>query len=102
MKGPHCHCARGVSQGRPHYVDPGQAEGLANVEACSGLQAVLDPQLFIVGGGLAQLGGHLLHPVRTAYESYLPGAGDRPPARFAIAHLVNDAGLIGAADLAAP
>lgn len=87
--------------------DPGAVEALRRVatalgEACGGFQAVLDPELFVIGGGVAQLGEDLLAPVRLAYETSLPGYGDRPVARFAIAQLVNDAGLIGAADLATP
>ncbi|MHC2997948.1 ROK family glucokinase [Microbacterium sp. HJ5] len=85
--------------------DPGATEALRRVatalgEACGGFQAVLDPELFVIGGGVAQLGEDLLAPVRLAYETSLPGYGDRPVADFAIAQLVNDAGLIGAADLA--
>ena len=85
--------------------DPGATEALRRVatalgEACGGFQAVLDPELFVIGGGVAQLGEDLLAPVRLAYETSLPGYGDRPVAEFAIAQLVNDAGLIGAADLA--
>jgi glucokinase len=85
--------------------DPGAREALHRVatalgEACGGFQAVLDPELFVIGGGVAQLGEDLLGPVRIAYETALPGYGDRPIARFAIAVLGNDAGLIGAADLA--
>lgn len=85
--------------------DPGAIEALRRVatalgEACGGFQAVLDPELFVIGGGVAQLGEDLLGPVRIAYETSLPGYGDRPVAEFAIAQLVNDAGLIGAADLA--
>ncbi|MFE7844635.1 ROK family glucokinase [Microbacterium sp. NPDC057407] len=85
--------------------DPGAIEALRRVatalgEACGGFQAVLDPELFVIGGGVAQLGEDLLAPVRLAYETSLPGYGDRPVAEFAIAQLVNDAGLIGAADLA--
>jgi glucokinase len=85
--------------------DPGATEALRRVatalgEACGGFQAVLDPELFVIGGGVAQLGEDLLAPVRLAYETSLPGYGDRPVAHFAIAQLVNDAGLIGAADLA--
>ena len=85
--------------------DPGALEALRRVatalgEACGGFQAVLDPELFVIGGGVAQLGEDLLAPVRMAYETSLPGYGDRPIARFAIAQLGNDAGLIGAADLA--
>lgn len=85
--------------------DPGAVEALRRVatalgEACGGFQAVLDPELFVIGGGVAQLGDVLLEPVRIAYETSLPGYGDRPVAEFAIAQLGNDAGLIGAADLA--
>ena len=85
--------------------DAGAIEALRRVatalgEACGGFQAVLDPELFVIGGGVAQLGDVLLEPVRLAYETSLPGYGDRPIAEFAIAELGNDAGLIGAADLA--
>lgn len=86
--------------------DPGAIEALRRVatalgEACGGFQAVLDPEVFVIGGGVAQLGEMLLTPVRDAYETSLPGYGDRPVAEFAIAQLVNDAGIIGVADLAA-
>ncbi|HVL60067.1 MAG TPA: ROK family glucokinase [Microbacterium sp.] len=85
--------------------DAGALEALRRVatalgEACGGFQAVLDPSLFVIGGGVAELGDILLEPVRIAYETSLPGYGDRPVAEFAIARLGNDAGIIGAADLA--
>lgn len=56
--------------------DPGAIEALRRVataldEACASLQAVLDPELFVIGGGVAQLGGDLLQPVRAAYENAL-------------------------------
>ncbi len=87
--------------------DPGAIEALRRVatalgEACGGFQAILDPEMFVIGGGVAQLGEELLAPVRLAYETSLPGYGDRPVAQFAIAELGNDAGLIGVADLAVP
>ena len=69
-------------------------------EACGGFQAVLDPELFVIGGGVAQLGEDLLGPMRDAYRTAVPGYGDRPVAEFAVAQLGNDAGLIGVADLA--
>jgi glucokinase len=85
--------------------DPGALEALRRVatalgEACGGFQATLDPELFVIGGGVAQLGDVLLEPIRLAYETSLPGYGDRPVAEFAVAQLGNDAGLIGVADLA--
>ncbi|MFJ6652698.1 ROK family glucokinase [Microbacterium sp. NPDC091313] len=85
--------------------DPGALEALRRVatalgEACGGFQATLDPELFVIGGGVAQLGDVLLEPIRLAYETSLPGYGERPVAEFATAMLGNDAGLIGVADLA--
>jgi glucokinase len=69
-------------------------------QACASLSAVLDPQLFVIGGGVAAAGDLLLDPVREAYLQYLPARGYHPEPRFAIAELVNNAGVVGAADLA--
>ncbi|RZI91948.1 MAG: ROK family protein, partial [Microbacterium sp.] len=85
--------------------DPGALEAVHRVatalgEACGGFQAVLDPEMFVIGGGVADLGERLLQPVRTAYRASLSGHADRPVASFAIATLGNDAVLIGVADLA--
>jgi len=68
--------------------------GMAN------LAAALDPELFVVGGGVSEAGGLLLKPAIDAYARSLTGRGYRPMARIALAHFRNDAGLIGAADLA--
>ena len=68
--------------------------------ACASLGAILDPQVFVFGGGVAQAGDLLLEPIRTAYLDHLPARGYHPEASFAIAELVNDAGVVGAADLA--
>lgn len=85
--------------------DPGAIEAVRRVatalgEACAGFQAVLDPALFVIGGGVADLGERLLAPTRAAYATALPGTGDRPGAEFVTATLGNDAGLVGVADLA--
>jgi glucokinase len=69
-------------------------------EACASLSAVLDPQIFVFGGGVAAAGELLLEPIRAAYLENLPARGYHPEAEFAIAQLVNDAGVVGAADLA--
>ena len=69
-------------------------------QACASLGAVLDPQVFVFGGGVAAAGDLLLDPIRTAYLDCLPARGYHPEAEFAIAQLVNDAGVVGAADLA--
>lgn len=69
--------------------------------ACASLAAVLDPARFVIGGGLAVAGDRLLQPVRAAFRSAVRGAGRLPEPEFVIAGLGNDAGVIGAADLAA-
>ncbi|CAN5173767.1 ROK family glucokinase [soil metagenome] len=69
-------------------------------QACASLGAVLDPQLFVIGGGVAQAGDLLLDPIRAAYLDVLPARGFHPEPEFSIAELVNDAGVVGAADLA--
>lgn len=69
-------------------------------QACASLSAVLDPEIFVFGGGVAEAGELLLAPVRESYLSHLPARGYHPEPRFVIAELVNNAGMVGAADLA--
>jgi glucokinase len=69
-------------------------------QGCASLGAVLDPQLFVFGGGVAQVGELLLEPIRHSYLEHMPARGYHPEPEFRIAELVNDAGVVGAADLA--
>ena len=64
------------------------------------LAAALDPDLFVIGGGVSAAGDLLLQPAQHAFDRTLTGRGFRPPARLVIAEFRNDAGLVGAADLA--
>ena len=64
------------------------------------LAALLDPELFVIGGGVIDAGELLLGPARIAFEQNLVGAGHRPVAGVVAAQLGNDAGVVGAADLA--
>jgi len=64
------------------------------------LAAVLDPACFVIGGGVSEAGELLLDPARTAFERALPGRGHRPLAEIKVAQLGEDAGIVGAADLA--
>jgi len=85
--------------------DPGAMAALRELghwlgQACASLSAVLDPQLFVFGGGVSIAGDLLLDPIREAYVSHLPARGYHPEPDFVVAELVNDAGVVGAADLA--
>jgi glucokinase len=68
--------------------------GLAN------LAAVLDPSMFVIGGGVSAAGELLLRPAREEFQHTLTGRGFRPVAAIEPVALGPDAGLIGAADLA--
>jgi glucokinase len=68
--------------------------GLAN------LAAAFDPSCFVIGGGVSEAGDLLLGPARETFRRSLTGRGFRPEPRIVRAELGNEAGLIGAADLA--
>lgn len=74
--------------------------GAAIGRTVAGLCAVLDPEVVIIGGGVSAAGELLLGPIRESYLKHLSAAAYRPHVRFAIAEFVNDAGVVGAADLA--
>jgi len=69
-------------------------------EGMAMLAAVLDPAVIVVGGGVAESGDLLLEPVRRYFSAELTGRAHRPEIQIRQASLGNDAGLIGAADLA--
>lgn len=64
------------------------------------LSVVLDPECVVIGGGVIDAGEILLAPTRAALERYMPFAGKHPSPEIIAATLGNEAGLVGAADLA--
>lgn len=78
------------------YTAMGQwlGRGLAN------LAAIIDPDVFVIGGGLSAAGDLLIAPARDTFRRSLTGRGFRPVADVRLAHLGPNAGLVGAADLA--
>lgn len=84
--------------------DPGALQILSELgtwlgEAIGSLTAVLDPQIVVIGGGVSAAGDLLLNPIREAYLAHLPARGFRPELEIKGAEFVNDAGVVGAADL---
>ncbi|MFV0373725.1 ROK family protein [Microbacterium sp.] len=92
--------ARLVAASDPGALRAVDRVGRALGEACGQFQAIFDPERFVIGGGVAQLGEPLLRPVRASFAAAVPGVGHRPIADIVPATLGNDAGLIGVADLA--
>jgi glucokinase len=69
-------------------------------EGSASVAALLDPELIVVGGGVGAAGDLLLAPARQAFGEQLSARGYRPEARIELAAMGNDAGIVGAADLA--
>ncbi len=72
------------------------ALGVAN------LVNVLDPEVVVMGGGLAEAGELVLAPTRRAYGELVFASGHRPEVPIVAAALGEQAGAVGAALLAAP
>lgn len=66
--------------------------GIAN------LAKIFDPEGFVIGGGMSQVGAFYLDRIRAATAEYLRGY---PEADIRVAELGTDAGVIGAAAVAA-
>ncbi len=89
-----------IAEGDPGAIQALHQLGHSLGQACASLSAILDPEVFVFGGGVAVAGDLLLDPVREAFRQHLPARGYHPEPEFVIAELVNDAGVVGAADLA--
>lgn len=78
------------------YTTMGQwlGRGMAN------LAAIIDPVVFVIGGGVSEAGDLLIVPARATFQRSLTGRGFRPVADVKLAELGPEAGLVGAADLA--
>ena len=85
--------------------DPGALEllrdlGIALGKTIATLAAVLDPEIVVIGGGVSAAGDLLLTPMREAYLGSLSARGFHPELKIVAAKFANDAGVVGAADLA--
>ena len=56
-------------------------------------------RVVVIGGGVSEAADLLLDPIRAAYQSHLPARGFRPELKIRQAQFVNDAGVLGVADL---
>lgn len=73
-----------------HWLGQGMAD----------LGAILDPEVFVLAGGVSEAGDVLLEPTKESFEQKLTAVDYREVAPVVLASLGNDAGIIGAADLA--
>ncbi|MEU4197470.1 ROK family glucokinase [Kribbella sp. NPDC026611] len=69
-------------------------------EGLASLATMFDPTLIVIGGGVSAAKELIMKSAQAAFERNLPARSNRPHPEFGLALLGNDAGLIGAADLA--
>lgn len=69
-------------------------------EGAAVLATILDPSVIAIGGGVASAGDLLMETLIEAFAEHLPARAHRPQASLRLAALGNEAGIIGAADLA--
>ena len=85
--------------------DPAALEAFAFVSTWLGrgmasVAALLDPGMFVLGGGVSDAGELLRAPAEAAFLTRLTGRAYRRPPAIALAELGGEAGIVGAADLA--
>lgn len=78
------------------YAQLGEALGRGLSDLC----AVLDPEVIVLTGGLTEAGDILLAPVRASFVAHLTARAARPEIPIVISASGQEAGLVGAADLA--
>jgi glucokinase len=76
------------------FVSRWLGQGMADVAA------ILDPECFVIGGGVSEAGELLLASTVRAFTESVSGKETRQLPKVVIAKLGNAAGLVGAADLA--
>jgi glucokinase len=98
VKGKHVTAA--ARQGDPVALEAFEHIGRWLGTGLADVAALLDPAMFVIGGGVSEAGDLLLVPTRAAFEGSLVARQHRPLASVVMAELGNDAGVVGAADLA--
>jgi glucokinase len=91
---------RAAQEGDPAALDCFEEIGRWLGQGIADLTAVIDPDRFVIGGGVSDAGDLLLKPARETFGAVLSGRGHRPVPDIVRASLGSEAGLIGAADLA--
>ncbi|WP_328322514.1 ROK family glucokinase [Kribbella sp. NBC_00382] len=89
-----------AAQGDPCAVELLDDLGRWLGEGLASIATLFDPSTIVIGGGVSAAKELIITSARTAFEKNLPAKANRPHPAFGLAELGNDAGLIGAADLA--
>ncbi len=84
--------------------DPGAASVIVTTgdyvgQGIASIASIIDPEVVVIGGGVAATGELFYSAIVDGYRNNLPSAGKRPELSISLAELGNAAGWIGAADL---
>jgi glucokinase len=96
----HSHVADAARSGDPFALDLFEQTGQWVGQVLADLAAILDPAVFVIGGGLSETGELIREPAERAFRCALGAAQHRVQAKVVTATVGSDAGLIGAANLA--
>jgi len=88
-----------ISEGDPATLELLTQLGSWLGQTIATLCAAIDPEVVVIGGGVSAAGDLLLNPIRDAYLAHLPARDYRPKLEIVPAKFLNDAGVIGVADL---
>jgi glucokinase len=94
------HVTEAAKAGDPVAMEAFAIAGTWLGRGLADLAAVLDPEVFVIGGGVSEAGDLLLASARQTLADKLIGQQNRPAPLVRTAELGNTAGLVGAADLA--
>lgn len=94
------HVTTAALEGDPVAVETFRRAGTWLGRGIADLCAILDPEAIVIGGGVSEAGDVLLAPARAVLAEKIIGHGYRELPQIRAAMLGNDAGVIGAANLA--
>lgn len=96
------HVTEAAEQGDPVALEAFNLLGLWLGRGMADVAALLDPGVFVIGGGVVESGDLILRPTLQNFAASLVSREHRPLTPIEPAILGNAAGIVGAADLARP
>lgn len=94
------HITEAAQKGDPVAIASLEQLGVWLGRGLASLTAILDPEVFVIGGGVSEAGELLLASARITLAERVIGRSHRPIPEIRVAELGNMAGIVGAASLA--
>jgi len=94
------HVTAAAREGDPVALEGFEHAGYWLGRGMAEIAAVVDPGCYVIGGGVSDAGELLLAPARREFAAHLMATDVRPRAEIVVAAMGNEAGVVGAAELA--